>query len=60
MNGRKMRPNDALKKEDEKLGFKFSLPFSLALRLRQFTLVSLGLDFFINKMCGGGGVGVVT
>lgn len=41
------------KKEDKKLGFKFSLPFLLALRLRQLTLVSLGLDFCINKVSRG-------
>lgn len=40
-------------REDKKLTFTFSLHSLLALRLRQFTLVSLGLHFFIYKLWVG-------
>lgn len=44
-----------IKRGQTKLGSKFSLRFLPALSLRQFPSVSLGLDFFINKMCGAEG-----
>lgn len=52
---RRKKETEYFSKEDKTLGFRSPLHLSLALRLRQFTSVSLGLDFFIDKVWGGGG-----
>lgn len=52
-----MNPN---KKRTKKTWFQVLLRFLLAPSLGQVTLVSLGLDFFINKTCGAEGVVVVN